>query len=292
METSAIRVREALERGLTRSELDRRWHAPHWGIRTRVAVTTLEGRCASLLPRLPAGTRFSHATAALLLGLPLPRRLESHEQLHVATPRGHRAVDAAGVAGHELRLRPDDCCTVGGLPVTSATRTLRDLAAHLAIPDLLALADAAVARDRPLATINELRQATTRARRYRGRLRALEAVALVSDRAESRPESLLRFALVSAGLPPLSVNVDIHDKGRFVARPDLRFTGYPLIVEYEGRQHALDERQWARDLERYAQLDDLGMRVIRASATDLPHFERTVARATAALRALGWSPHR
>jgi very-short-patch-repair endonuclease len=42
-----------------------------------------------------------------------------------------------------------------------------------------------------------------------------------------------------------------------------------LIIEYDGRQHAMNSAQWQRDLKRREELDALGWRIIVVTAADL-----------------------
>ncbi|HEY5222625.1 MAG TPA: DUF559 domain-containing protein [Microbacteriaceae bacterium] len=85
--------------------------------------------------------------------------------------------------------------------------------------------------------------------------------------------------LIEAGFPPFEVNRDIRDAhGRFIGRVDLVNTRYRLILEYEGDHHRTDAKQWAKDMNRVARLQDEGWRVIRVSAADLRSPEDLFAR--------------
>lgn len=284
----AYRVRLARERGETRHRIERVLPAPHWGIRADTEPVSLAERCRAFLPRMPAGGFFSHQTAALLLGLPLPPWEAGTDRLHVALPAGHRAVDARLIIGHELQVRPHDVRVVDGIPIAVAPRIFRDLAAVLRLPDLVVVGDAMIARGAPLTTLDELARAAV-VPRFRGRLTALAAVPLLSERSESPPETLLRVAVTMSDLPPVEVNVVIRDAaGRFVARLDLKFRDYALGFEYEGDGHRTDGAQWRRDVTRLDDVAAAGVGVIRATADDLPWFEDPIRRARRRLRALGW----
>jgi hypothetical protein len=74
--------------------------------------------------------------------------------------------------------------------------------------------------------------------------------------------------LVGAGLPIPLVNHEVFDAGGlFVGRPDMVFGGR-VIVEYEGDHHRTERSQWHRDIRRAADLEDLGYRIVRATAAD------------------------
>jgi hypothetical protein len=264
-----------------------------WGIRGVGEDFSIPARCVEFVPRLLPVSFYSHVTAALLWGVPLPSRWETCTDLHVSVPRGWRAPDAAQIIGHQVAIRDDDVVLLDTMRVSSPARVWRELASLLDPADLIAAGDALVSRQRGLTTIAELAKVVHRDPSYPGRRNARDALPLLSDRAESRPESLLRLAMVASNLPPLLVNHDVLDgDSRFVARVDLAFEGYPVVVEYDGDGHRSDPRQWRRDVTRFGQLEDAGLTVVRATAEDLPGFERVIDRCRRHLRAAGWVPTR
>ena len=123
-----------------------------------------------------------------------------------------------------------------GLPVTSVARTWLDLAEQLALPDLIAAGDCAL---RCGVTPEGLLDVLSRARHRRGVVKARAALPLLNGRSRSRPESHLRYALVSAGLPTPEVNVAIYsERGEWLAEPDLHYQDARLALEYNGADHA------------------------------------------------------
>ena len=68
----------------------------------------------------------------------------------------------------------------------------------------------------------------------------------------SLPESEVRVLLVFAGLPAPEVNVPITVGDELLGIVDLLVRAVMLALEYEGRQHAEDIRQFNRDIGRYA----------------------------------------
>lgn len=243
-----------------------------------------------LLPRLPPGSFFSHTTAAQLWGLPLPLHARTDLRPHVSVPAGHRAVDTRDAIGHEVVIRAGEVTSLGRIHVSTPARIWMELSPLLGLSGLVALGDALLRSGS--ASEAELDHALSR-RGFRGRRNAIAARPLLDERAESPMESILRVALVTAGLPALLVNEAVYDPaGRFVARPDLRFRDYPVVVEYDGDGHRSDAVQWRRDVRRYAELEDLGFDAIRATAADLPHFTRIVARARHRIQAASSRGHR
>ena len=268
-----FRVSDAIDAGVSPGRLRRTdLVRPAWGVRALRPDETLLDRCGSLAVRLPAEAVYSHSTAAMLLGAPLPARVERDSVLHVTVARGRRAVDAEGIVGHQLTMSPSDVTEFQGLRMTTPARTWCDLASLLRLDELVAVGDYLIRRGTPLATSGELHSAAIRQVSRIGRQKRMTALPLLSDRAESAAESRLRVLLVLAGFDDLLVNEPVYDDaGRFLARPDLRMRRAPVIVEYEGDYHRTDRAQWMKDISRVERLQSHGWHVVRVTADDLAH---------------------
>ncbi|KFF59026.1 hypothetical protein JF66_14130 [Cryobacterium sp. MLB-32] len=95
---------------------------PFWGI--CVAAGSVIGamdRCQAFHQRMPAGAFFSHATAAILFGMPLPTNVENDERLHVTVVDPSRTLRTRGIIGHCADVRPR-VVTVAGMPVLRPRR--------------------------------------------------------------------------------------------------------------------------------------------------------------------------
>lgn len=217
---------------------------------------------AAAMQKLEPQATLSHHSAATLWRLPVPE----HAVGHVTVPRGllRNVVPIAHV--HETR-HPQSVVE-DGFRVTPVMRTFVDLADLLDLVDLVVLGDAAVRSG--LVTRHALVDETAPASHRRGAGAARRAAGLVRERVDSPRETRLRLLLVSAGLPEPEVNVSIITfDGRFIATPDLRYPRSRVAIEYDGRQHAEDRRQWGRDISRREDYDDAGWRVIVIRAEDL-----------------------
>ncbi|WP_308287567.1 DUF559 domain-containing protein [Cryobacterium sp. 1639] len=246
------------------------------------------GRARAYAARMPTDHFFSHTTAALLLGLPLPRRLENDPRLHVSVLSPGRALRMRGVAGHSLQHRPG-LWIVNGLPVTDPVTTWCDLAVSLGLDDLIAVGDHLLGKLEPAASMDELGAAVAARAGRRGVHRLREALEWVRPRVESPRETRLRLLVVRAGFPEPDTNLDLHlPAGRKRARGDLVYMRYKILVEYDGEQHRTDDAQYARDLERLDDLAAAGWRVIRAAKFSRP--AKILSRLDEALRARGWRP--
>ncbi|MET0966113.1 MAG: DUF559 domain-containing protein [Nakamurella sp.] len=230
----------------------------------------LRDRCDALLLLTPPGSFLSHLTAARLWPLPLPS-LDPDAPLHVSVRAPERAPRRTGVIGHQAADPATRVVVRHGLPLVDPATLFCQLAALLPRPDLIAVGDALVLQpvvpdpwdERPWVP---LRQLTERVEHFRGRGKqaAAEAVQRIRPGAESRPETLLRLAIVSAGLPEPAVNVDIFGaRGRFLGRADLVYRKWRVIVEYDGDHHRTSTRQFDKDVLRLEGFSDAGWKVIR-----------------------------
>jgi very-short-patch-repair endonuclease len=225
---------------------------------------TLAVRLRAALLKLPSDAVVSGVSAARLWGFdPL-----GHRELHFST-RVDTRIDTRSTTDVRLHrhVHPIERVEVDGLPVTSAARTVVDCARVLGMVQLVQLID-------HLLHVGALRLDDLHVfcwtRPHHGVRRARRALRLAARGAESPRETLLRLMIVFARLPPPRTNVEIRDAaGRFVARVDLLLEQYGVVVEYDGRHHETDRRQWQRDRVRREELEALGYRVIVVTALDL-----------------------
>jgi hypothetical protein len=252
-------TRDARAQGVSRSRLGAKdLRRPFWGTRQLASRDSLHTRCVALLSRLSPDAAISHSTAALLWNVPLPARLSSGS-VHVTVPSGQRAPQHRDVSGHQRSLAPADIEMPYGFRMTSPARTWCELSEQCAIAELVAAGDFLIHWKSPLTSVSHLTDCSNIPSFRRGRVVRRRALALLSDRAESYRESILRVSIVLAGFPTPEVNFEIRDAGgRFVARVDLAWPRARVVIEYEGDHHRTDRAQWQRDLRRVEALQDLG----------------------------------
>ncbi len=209
---------------------------------------------AALLSVCPVDTVVCGLTAARLHGLWLPTDLDRDNEvielnIHpgVPAPARRSASHRAHVRARRQMLAVDEVADVDGIPVTSEARTWLDLAQVLPMPDLMAAGDSAL---RGTATPAEIDKLIGRATHRRGVVNARAAAELLDGRSRSRPQSHLRYALVSNDLPKPDVNQhNFTDYGEWLAEPDLSYRDVRLALEYNGRKDAGEDRM-RRDLTR------------------------------------------
>lgn len=192
-----------------------------------------------------------------------------------------------GIVVHRDELEPDEVCVVAGIPVTTPARTAFDLGrrsgVERAVIRLDALSNATGLRRADLDVILE------RHRGARGIVQLRTVLALVDGGAESPQETRTRLILVRAGLPAPATQIRVSDEcGHFVARVDMGWERWKVAVEFDGAQHWTDPAQRTRDIDRLAELESCGWRVIRVSSDLLRHAPGVVVdRVVAALTAAG-----
>ena len=87
---------------------------------------------------------------------------------------------------------------------------------------------------------------------------------------DSVMETRLRMLIVLAGLPEPTINHILRaNDGSWLRRIDLSYLDLRLAIEYDGRQHALDTKQWNSDIRRREELEQQGWRFIVVTADSL-----------------------
>ncbi|MGA7205085.1 MAG: hypothetical protein WBX27_10695 [Specibacter sp.] len=157
-----------------------------------------------------------------------------------------------GVIGHKRELVAGEWLLIDGVPVTAPARTLLDLAAVLALDDLVAAADFLICEhhrdfEEPKKAIvkdAELAGYILSKRFLRGLANAREAMDLMRVGADSPPETKLRLVLLRAGLPEFRTNCEIPGgPGEPTVYPDLGCEEFRVCGEYEGEIHQTTEKQ-------------------------------------------------
>jgi very-short-patch-repair endonuclease len=95
--------------------------------------------------------------------------------------------------------------------------------------------------------------------------------------------------LIRGGLPRPQTQIVVRNMwGAVVARIDLGWEEWLVGVEYDGAQHWTDSRIRANDIDRTAELERRGWRLVRVSADLLRHRPDVIVdRARSALLAAG-----
>ncbi len=287
-----FRVREALARGVSATVLrSRRLVHPFHGTRCWQEPRSHTERARALAPRLRPDQVFSHTTAAHILGVPLPRRLERDPRIHVTTIGTDQALRVRGAVGHRARRERVRVVHSGSAALTHPADTFVMLARLLTLDELVVVGDALVGWLN-WCTPAELAAALRRHRGARGIRRARAALAEVRPGSRSPGETRLRLLLVRRGLPQPALNHDVVVHGSWVACVDLAYPDARVAIEYESDLHRSDPRTFRKDLTRGERLKDVDWWLVRATADDLgPLADRFVARIRRLLAAGTYGRH-
>ncbi|MCU1471968.1 MAG: hypothetical protein JWQ92_36 [Amnibacterium sp.] len=263
---SALRLTGMTEGRLKRRDVSR----PFRGVQVTSTPATIHEACRAYAVRLRPGQAFSHATAALLHGLPLPARMEAVSPVHVCAVRPHMPPRAAGAVGHRLSITPL-VQTLEGLPVCVASEAWCQLGDELTLDEAIVVADHLLEH----APLDEAAARAVLGGRIRGtrRIGAANLLAALEEArggARSPGETRVRLLLTRAGVPAPELNAPVTDSlGEVLGHADLVWRSAGLVLEYEGDGHRIDRDQFRYDIERYERFRDAGWEVIRVTADDL-----------------------
>jgi hypothetical protein len=254
-------------------------------------------RCAAYAPLLTAGRFFSHSTAARLWEVPLSQSFSPLESLHVSSIAPHPAPRMVGITGHQIQREAVPSGVRHGFPASDPVDTWLSLGGSLTREELVVAADhlildPVVLNPHDVRPHTDLHRLAAGLERFHGRGAHDLRWALTRARmgAESRPESLLRLLILSAGLPEPAVNVSVTDRnGRVLGRGDLVYKRWRTVVEYDGDHHRTNTFQYERDINRLESFRNADWRVVQVRSRGLfVARTQTRDRILLALRAGGW----
>lgn len=238
------------------------------------------GELAALLRRRSDAV-LSHWTAAHLHGLPLPGGAGAGPaHVEVTIQPGTRRLRTKEARDHRLRFDDEDVTTVHALRVTSPERTWLDLSAVRHEWDTTALIVAADhlvrrpwtpgGRQEPCTTIERLWESWEKRDQCWGRRRASRALDRVRVGADSPQETLLRLALVDAGLGEPLLQHRLEPDDPWSPEADLLYPDCRLVLQYDGATHRTPEQQ-SRDAHRdqyFSERDHMTLHVTSADAAN------------------------
>lgn len=248
----------------------------------------------ALARRSVPGQFFSHRSAALIWGLPVPH--SSVPELHLSVHLPGRAPRVDGVTGHALSPARSLIVRRDGLAVTSAACTWAQLG-HLSLYEIVAAGDALLRMHRPgcgrpnvgtppLATSEELASVLSLGR-WPGNARLRRALPLLREDSWSPKESELRMIIVTAGLPEPELNIDVFgDSGEFLGCVDMAYRGFRIAIEYQSDYHA---GRLADDVDKAERLRDAGWILIQVTKSLRNDGAPLIRRLVGALRERGWT---
>ncbi|WP_431968020.1 hypothetical protein [Nocardia sp. bgisy134] len=173
----------------------------------------------------------SHISAAMAHGL-------SHwdvptHRVHLTRDRSAGARTSRQVVLHAARIEADEVVRCGGLTMTSAARTVVDLARTIPFERAVVVGDSALRLG--AVTPADLLEQLGRSKGRPGNSAARRAIASMDGRSESVGESRSRVAIRAAGLPNPELQARITTpEGTCIARVDFLFPGLGVVGEFDG----------------------------------------------------------
>ncbi|WP_374968333.1 hypothetical protein [Terrabacter sp. BE26] len=290
-----FRTEEALRRGVTPSRLRAQdlW-TPTPGVRTAEVPVTLLERARAFAAAAPNEFAFAHATAARLLGIPLPYALEEDPHIHIVTRTDANRVRRGEVVGHR-GLESRQVVLVEGLPVVGAADTWADLGEHVGPGRPVGLDDLIVAGDAAanlLGSADPLRRAVERRGRPRGKVTLTFAIPRIRRGAWSPMETRSRLMVTRAGLPEPEHNVPVvSHAGEWLGFGDLVWQEQRVVGEYLGVEFHTRTRDRVHDGLRRDRVERGGWTMVEIVSADVFEHEPRAAKLRELAGHLDVNPH-
>jgi hypothetical protein len=226
-------------------------------------------------------TVVSHHSAASIHGLDmLGRSIEGSVALTRPPASTSRRSGPPGVRLHVAALPAGHVVGRRGLPITSAARTVIDLARTSSFLAGVVVADSAL-RTKKTAKA-ELRSVIAACPRWPGLQTAREVVAFCDARSESVLESVSRVTFRDQGLPSPELQVWVGDETEMIGRADFLWSAHRTIAEADGAIKYADPSRAMAQLERDARLRSAGFEVVHFT---WPEITRAPDQVAASIRA-------
>jgi hypothetical protein len=219
-------------------------------VRLRRAAAAVSVRNSLLVP--------SHCAATALHGLDL---LDIPDRPCATVARGYTG-DVSGVHLHRTALVPQHVQSLGRLRVTTASRSVLDVAREAGVEPGLVAADSALRLGRT--SVRHLHAALAIVGSWPGGSTARRVAELADGRAESALESLSRLRILGAGLPaPVPQTELIDQRGFLIGRADFYWDQYGVVGEADGLLKYRSEARLVDEKLRQERLENAGLIVVR-----------------------------
>jgi hypothetical protein len=186
-------------------------------------------RAAAALVTSGPGCVVSHRSAAIIHDIDLVGEVAD---VTISNRKDGRAGSRHGVHTYLAAVPDSQVTSKYGLPVTTAVRTVVDLARTLKFAESVVAADCALRQG--LVTQAEMQMAASECPRRRGSAQIDRVVEFATALAESPLESLARVVFHDEGLPPPELQMPIVGEEGFIGRVDFYWKKYRTIAEVDG----------------------------------------------------------
>jgi len=230
-------------------------------LRTAAALATLGPAVAS------------HESAATIHGIELLARPGA---VALTRPPGRNRSTLPGVQLHTAQLPAEHVTVIHGMRVTTAARTVVDLARTLGFRAGVVTADSALRTK--LATKTDLESLLATSPRANGRQLVADVIAFADGRAESVLESIARVVFAELGLPAPDLQVWVGGP-QPAGRVDFLWPQHRTVAEVDGLMKYRDSARAVLQLERDRRLRDAGYEVVHFTWQDITENPAYVATA-------------
>jgi hypothetical protein len=174
-----------------------------------------------------------------------------------------------GLRTYDMRLHSTEFGDLGGMRITTVERTAFDLARQGRLDDAIARLDAL--GNATGFKVDDVLAVGDRHRGARGLRQLRTALDLYDPGAASPKETWLRLLLIRAGYPRPQTQIPVVSAdGCRQYYLDMGWEDLMLAVEYDGEQHRVDPIQFAYDIQRSEDLDELGWTRVRVVKENRP----------------------
>jgi Protein of unknown function (DUF559)/Transcriptional regulator, AbiEi antitoxin len=227
----------------------------------------------------------SHQSAALLHGIDLLHRPDDGAVWLTRPPGQTSGKHLEGIHLYSAQLPNRHVTTLHGVRLTTATRTVVDLARSLSFMEGVVAVDCALRLGKT--TELGLAEIVSACARWPGIDKARRVTAFGSEDAGSVLESCARVVFAEAGLPPPVLQAAIATAdGEFIGRVDFCWSAYRVIAEADGMAKYDDPRRAREQIMRDIRLRDAGYKVVHFTWAELFRTpERVIGRIRAAFAA-------
>jgi predicted transcriptional regulator of viral defense system len=214
------------------------------------------------------GAVASHQSAAQIHGIDLIEKPGEGVVWLTRAPGRYRESQASGIRYHAAALPQEHVTELLGVRVTTAARTVLDLARTLPYTEGVAAADSAL--HKRLVTKPELARLLKEFDRWPGITKARRVVDFSDELAESVLESAARVAFAQFGLPAPQLQTDIYDdKFRLIGRADFLWEDQRTVGEADGMAKYEEAGREGAQIRRDIRLREVGYKVVHFTWAEL-----------------------
>lgn len=214
----------------------------------------------------PPGAVFSHRSALIIHGLPIPYFPQS-EAPYVEFVHPKFGVRRTSTLIRKREMSDDDVVVINGIRTTSVVRTLFDIARDLPLAFAVAVVDEAIRQSHVSAGEVEAYCVSHPPRTHRSKVASM--LKNIDPRRESVAESITAVRFVEYSVPGFEPQVVVRDEhGDFVARTDFMNEQAGIIAEFDGAgkyylKNADPRQEFELERRREYRLRNLGYVVFR-----------------------------